>query len=191
MAAVAGLGSLATTVQQSMKNLLLLCTVVLPLAGCGQKQPPAPVTNQSRFEASGFSVVFPGEPKQKSASQQTPIGAPEIVSYTYRVSSQLALLITFEEFPAAVVKDAAKTLGQSVRGAAKMQSGTVISESDTSQDGYPARAYEIDCGRIIYQGRYVLAGRRLYNIAAFVSKKLETPQPKELKTFFDSFQISK
>ena len=108
-----------------------------------------------------------------------------------KLSPQLALLITFEEFPAAVVKDVAKTLGQSVRGAAKMQSGAVISESNTSQDGYPARTYEIDCGTVIYQGRYVLAGRRLYNIAAFVSKKLETPQPKELKTFFDSFQISK
>src|SRR5438094_9726502 len=84
---------LATTVQRSMKKFLLLCSFVLPLAGCGQKQPAAPVTNQSRFEASGFSVVFPGEPKQKSASQQTPIGAHEIVSYTYRVSSQLALLM--------------------------------------------------------------------------------------------------
>jgi len=159
-------------------------------ASSGEPPPPG---KQTRFEPpeSGFSVIFPGEPKQKSASQPTPWVNHEIHSYTYKVSPQLALLVTYEELSAAAVKDTSKTLQQSVRGAALLQKGVVTKESDTKQNDNPAKDYEIDCGTLIYKGRYVLVGKRLYNTAAFVSKKSGATRQEEVKGFIDSFQILK
>jgi hypothetical protein len=173
-----------------MRTLLAFFAFSILSASCGEKPSPA---KETRFESreSGFSVVFPGEPKQKSQTQSSQQGNHQVHSYTCKVSPQLALIVTYEELPAAAVREPAKTLQQSVRGAAILQKGTVTTASDTKQDGNLARDYVIDCGTLNYQGRYILVGKRLYNVAAFVSKKLGTEQPKEVKAFVDSFQILK
>src|SRR5262249_23690563 len=151
----------------SMKTTLT-CFLFTTLLVCGGEKPaPEPSVNFARFEDRdhGFSVVFPGEPKRKF--RHDPTGTHPIAAYTLKVSPQLALLVTCQELPAAAVQNPARTLEESVRGAAIEQKGTVVSQSETRQSGSPAREYEIDCETLMYRGRFIIAGSRLYNIAAF------------------------
>jgi hypothetical protein len=107
------------------------------------------------------------------------------------VKPELEFLVTFEEMPAEVVRNQATLLPQAVRNSAMRHNGTVTAQADIVQDGYPAKEYEIDCGETVFQGRYILAGLRLYNVCALVSKKTGPPYPQEVKSFIDSFQVLK
>ncbi len=164
------------------------------LVGCLNEEEKGEVAAGVPFRISnperGFTVVFPGRPKEASTMAKSTFGLLRRWSYTKKIHTDVGLVLSVVEYPVKTpLSEMFKVLDGAVDNEARAQKGTVTFEGNTVVSRLPAKVFEMDCGSYSYRGRFIQAGRRMYSISAFVPKEL-VELPREVGAFFESLEIS-
>lgn len=154
-------------------------------------QPPRPAENDKKFssEAGRFAVSLPVEPQEKKV-QKSKKNAEIRVFHAYE--SQTAYMISYLELegdeildnPAKVLKSFEAGVRQSLRGA------EILSAKDISlKQGKGREIKAFLSSGIENQTRFFVVGRRIYTLTVGVAPARRNRVARQIKTFFDSFQI--
>lgn len=155
---------------------------------------PANIVWQSVDRSSdGFKVEMPADSKQIQIPAYNERGGSEQVDmiYAYPDSETSYSVAWAEDPPVERVNSAvpARTLDMARDGAMGRTQTTLLTESDVSQQGFPARDFSArNAGGGVFIARLVLARKRLYMLtAAFPSAGARRDQ--DVARFFSSFSV--
>lgn len=133
----------------------------------------------------GFEVEFPG--KSEFTEQQGDDGG-KIRTYAVK-SSAAAYDLTVWDLPEGEVgpDDVARVLDNVRDGTLKSISAKLRDEAKIEISGQPARNVTADVMGMVWRGRIVIAGNRLYQLVAIISKSAETSP--ETERYMNSFKL--
>jgi hypothetical protein len=133
---------------------------------------------------------MPGEPKPSTVATETSRGmvTTHIVSSIGDNKSEYLIAWTEYTEPEKVRKSPVTLLERAGRALIESKSGTLISESEMSLNGYPARAFvfEEGDGRQV-SVRFYLVKNRLYQVQVEIAK--DSGDPEAIDRFFSSFKL--
>ena len=140
----------------------------------------------------GFSVRFPGRPKDSTQTAKSRLGDLRVFTATYATGEGNVYLVSHTDFPPGATKPENRaTLFDGVRDGLKGKDGKVLSEKDAEigPNKLAGRDIELEKGKQRVRFRVVVSGDRLYQVAA-----IGTPAfvgGKEAGAFLDSFELTK
>ncbi len=156
-----------------------------------------PTLEEYAPEGGGFSVRFPGKPKESTQSPKSELGEVTVHTATFATSDGNVYMVSYTDLPAAAVKpDAVKTLFEGVREGVRAQYETVKEDKEInfSVGGMKVPAHELllanDKSKQQARLRVMIVGNRMYQIgligaASFVDKD------KNATAFLNSFKVTK
>jgi TonB family protein len=167
--------------------------------GGGPPPPSVRYTPNARKEftsAEGrFSVLLPGIPTEKVEAQDSPAGMLEVHDFTLQGDAFHGLL--YVDYPDELEgSDALKQfLERAGRAGTREAGGTILEEKEILYDGHPGRSvrFSVADGHVM-RVRFVVVGRRLYQLGFALSDREPTPAAVKLHDemaakYFDSFKI--
>lgn len=133
----------------------------------------------------GFSVEFPGKPE---FTETTGDDGGNIRTYAMR-SSAAAYDVTIWDIPKEAIapEDASQFLDNFRDNNLRGISAKLRTETKIEIGGHPARDVTADVMGMVWRGRLVMAGNRLYQIVAIVSK--DAAQSEATLKYLSSFQL--
>jgi hypothetical protein len=172
----------------------------------GPLQPPPPVNDYSpqNWKAysspqGGFTVLFPGIPKESSETLESSIGSLRLHSVAY--NSFIHYSVNYIDYPIDLEVPAnVKRLLDGARDGSLSEVATedphVTKESDISVDGHPGRFLQVELkGDAVVRTEYVLVKNRMYVVSVGTPKGrpnvlgAENNYEKIATSFLDSFKI--
>jgi hypothetical protein len=171
-----------------MRLLLAILGAGSLFLSAGFARQPAAYTSKE----GGYSVRFPGKPKETTQTTRTELGELKLATATYATTDGSAYMVTHTDFPVGTVKP--DTRGQvldGVRNGLKDQGGKVISEKEIAfgPDKLPGREILIEKGRQHMRFKAVLKDDRLYQAAVVGTEKFV--RGNDATRFLDSFELAK
>jgi hypothetical protein len=162
---------------------LLPLTVVLALPG--EVDAPGGLVHPKN---GGFSIRFPGKPKESTQSTSTPVGKLSIYTATFALPDGSVFLASFAEFPAEAVKpDVRGTLFDGVVKGLTAKNGKAVSEKEIEIGKEKGREVLIDKGKQQMRFRLVVKDNRLIQFAAIGAG--EFIKSREATAFLDSLEF--
>lgn len=162
--------------------------VLLPGVGFGDDPPPAFVSPKG-----GYSVRFPGKPREQSSKTPTDFGRLTVTTATYAKENGSVWLVSYTDYPAnrmAGVKEA--DFLAAARDGLKGPDGKVVEERKPrvfEAAGVPALEVTIARGKTHSRTRLVLKDRRLYQVQVFGETDFVSGPAAD--AFLESFRIEK
>ena len=167
---------------------LVLAISLLVLAGCHKPN------WQDFSSAEGrFSVLMPGTPKDKSQTENTPLG-PITTHISIYSDNDSAFAVSYTEYPPSLMENF--NVEKGLDGARNAQLGkfgsALISETPLSyQDTYPGRELQMTLtkgdGKHAIRNRMYLIKNRLYQVMIILPK--DELFSKDAVKFMDSFKL--
>jgi hypothetical protein len=139
----------------------------------------------------GFSVRFPGKPKENTQTTKSAIGELSVYTATVATTEGNVFLVSYTDFPAGTVKpETHAALFDGVREGLK-KDGKVVSEKDLAvgPDKLPGREIHIEKNKQSLRFRVVIRENRLFQVAVVGSD--EFVKGKDAAAFLDSFEVTK
>jgi hypothetical protein len=156
----------------------------------------APLAADERItpRGGGFSIRFPGKPKEATQTTKTAIGELKVYTATYATAEGNIFLVSYTDFPEAAIKpEIHATLFNGVRDGLKGKDGEVETDERITigDDKVPGREIVIDKEKLRQKTRFRVAiqGTRLFQFAVVGSDRFVTG--KDAKEFLDSFEFRK
>jgi hypothetical protein len=143
-----------------------------------------------------FSILFPGEPAEKSAIQQTAVGPTKMTMYSVElkegVEPHSALGVSISEYPVgAVGEEHTQTLLNSARdGAVKAFKGQLRGERDLELGGLKGKEVILETQTSVARMRYFWVPPRLYQINVITTPEMENTLSNDFEKFFASFKLN-
>ena len=142
----------------------------------------------------GFSIEFPGKPKEGNQTTTTAVGELKVYTATYATSEGNIYLVSYTDFPPEAIKpEIHATLFDGIREGLKGKDGKVVSEERVTigDDEVPGREIVIEKESVNQRTRTRVAikGTRLFQFAVVGSEKFVTG--KDAKEFLESFDFTK
>lgn len=140
----------------------------------------------------GFSVRFPGTPKETTSNAKSAVGELKVFTATYAASDGNTYLVSYTDFPAGTVRpDDHKAMLDGARDALRGKDGKVLEEKDTEvgPGKHAGRELELEKGKQRLRFRLVVRGDRLYQVAVVGSAGFASG--KDAAAFLDSFDLGK
>lgn len=175
-----------------MKSRLWVLVIVSALlASCGGAGAP----EWKEFSPSGgdFSALMPGAPKETSSDIDTDVGAIKLHAYTLDTAG-IAYSVQYCDYPISVLAAGADVIVEgAVEGMVEGGKYTLVNKSTISLGEFPGREVKLhmSSGDLLIWNRVYLAGARMYQVMAVVSKADETKSAPDVSRFLDSFKILK
>lgn len=157
-----------------------------PAAPPVEEAPPEPTF--SRISApEGFSIEFPGSPKDKRGEVATPKGTLKTAAWVSSVEGVLYNVSTVD-YPAESAKPPEAMLAQGKAGIVNELKAQVLSDEPISLAGVTGRDCLLDSAKGTVKVRLFAAGNRLYTVLAVYSPNLGAPPA--MDRFFSSFELT-
>ncbi len=140
----------------------------------------------------GFSVRFPGKPREAIQKPKGPLGELRVFSATFATAEGNVYLVSYTDFPAGTTKTQKRSdLLDAARDGLKGKDGKVLSETDivAGPDKSPGREIELEKGKQRVRCRVVLRGDRLYQVGVIGTPAFATG--KEAAAFLGSFELNR
>jgi hypothetical protein len=183
--------------------VLLFAFAFIPLLGRISKMAHAADSNSAvppngwqffSSEEQSFRVLFPGTPKQTNFTQSVADNAALCHFYYAADANRATYAVVCGDYdkPEALHKLSLEQRFDMSAKATEAKYGKIVSQRDFSFQNYPAREFELVAtgkNHFSVKMRLVWADDRLYN--AMVIFPTTNPHSDDLKTFFDSFAITK
>jgi len=143
-------------------------------------------------KAGGFSINFPGKPKQDSTKLDTAAGKSTLFINSVETKEGNAFLVMYNDFPVEVEEDAIdRVLDGAVSGVS--QKGDIVTKKNVKfgPDKIPAREVVMDAndGNIRFRILIVMRGSRLYQV--MVAGPDEFADTDKAKDYIKSFEFTK
>jgi hypothetical protein len=137
-----------------------------------------------------FSVQLPGDPKQGKQSIDTQAGKIDMHLFTYEVSKEVAYIVIFNDYPAAIVEKANKNkmLDGARDGAVKKVKGTLRGEKKLTMNGSPGREVVVDTPQLSFRNKMFMVKNRLYQVMAVTPKGKDSTA--DVMKFLNSFKLT-
>jgi hypothetical protein len=138
----------------------------------------------------GFEVELPGKPEYDEQSDDLGGGEKGMIRTYVVKSSSAAYDVTIFDLPKAGVapEDVSQVLDNVRDRTLDGVTATLRTETKVDIGGHPARDVTADVMGMVWRGRIVIAGNRLYQVVAIISKAAETSATTE--RYFASFKLS-
>lgn len=117
-----------------------------------------------------FQALFPAKPVETSQSTETEFGSVQFTSCMAEIANgSVAYGVTYNDYPDSVRKtNPEKVLDSAREGVKNNLKGTVVAETKSIVNDYPARDFtvesEVDGQKLFYHTRLVLVESRLYQL---------------------------
>lgn len=159
--------------------ILFLCGMDYSLAQSGDQPPPPPAIEYNErawkeFSSAegGFKVSMPGTPSSKTAEMKTAVGTVQQSTFVFSTGVG-AYIVSYVDLPInsadpEVVKRALDA-GRD-NALAQNASNKLLSERETSLDGYAGREWLVDGGNFVLRARAYLVKGRLYQLVLVTSR---------------------
>lgn len=148
-------------------------------------------------EGGGFSVRFPGKPKESTQPAKSDLGEVTVHTATFASSDGNVYMVSYSELPLTAVKpDNLKSLFEGVREGVQRQFDTVKEDKEFSFSvaGMKAPAHELwlanDKSKQQARLRVILVGTRLYQVGVIGSASF-VDKDKSASAFLNSFKVVK
>jgi hypothetical protein len=136
----------------------------------------------------GFTIRFPGKPKENTQSTSTPVGKLSIYTATFALPDGSVFLASFTQFPAEAVKPEVRgTLFDGVVKGLTGKNGKAVSVKEIEVGKEKGREVLIDKGKQQMRFRLVVKDNRLIQLAAIGAG--EFISSREAAAFLDSFEF--
>jgi hypothetical protein len=138
-----------------------------------------------------FSVRFPGKPKEATQTVKTEAGDLKVHTFTYATPDGSVFLVSYVDYPEAVVKAGTETLLDGARDGLVGKDGKLLPEKkvEVGREKLPGREFVIDRGKVQTRARVVVKDRRLFQLMAVGTGGFVTGS--DATDFFKSFQFAK
>jgi hypothetical protein len=155
-----------------------------------------PIRTDSRIDyfhkEGGFSISFPGKPKQSDQTAKGPTGEVRVFTATYSDGNGNVFLVSYSDLPTEATKiDKLEALFEGVRDGAKRKDWKILEDDDKKREfgpnKLPSRFFEMGKEKQRMNLRLIVSGQRLYQITVSGSADLLTP--KDIEDFIGSFKI--
>lgn len=153
--------------------------IAVAAAGCSSSddaEPPVTVT----ADDGSFSAEFPNQPKKDVTQNSTAGIQTEVVQYASQIDDG-TVNVGYSDFPVEV--DEAAALDGAAKGSVSSVNGTIVSLTDTTYLGKPAKDVEASVKEGKLYERIFFDGQRLYIIIGGSSKGRPPAYDRVLETF--------
>lgn len=140
----------------------------------------------------GFTVQFPGKPKESPQTAKSPLGELKVYIATFAMTDGTIFLVSYTDYPVSAVKpESVPALLDGVREGLRAD-GELLSETDIviGTDKLPGREVTVKKLRTQHMRvRVVIKGARLYQVSVLGSA--EFVRGKKATRFLESFSLSR
>ena len=174
-------------INTSIYKLCMIMVALLMLPALAQSQ-----DGYTKTSLSGkFSIVFPGEPDYSVEDVETAVGTLEMHTYLYEQSGNAAYMVAYIDYPEDMVEESDNDvlLDAALEGALSSWGIDLekVNKEVTWHSGHKGIFTKESSGDTYTAYEVILVGNRLYQIAILQYDK--AIGKKELKTFYDSFEL--
>lgn len=169
--------------------------VVAVLFLCSLAVPQTPPTWQTFDSPEGrFTILMPSKPKVEVKDIDSAVG--KLTMYSYSSNNNAGYyMISFGDYPNEPTDAAhSQRILEGVRGGVlKGLEAEVTTDESIPFEGYPGREFKakrtVEGSEVIFSWKIVLAGRRLYQVAAVTTTA--NAQSPDITKYFTSFHLKK
>lgn len=151
-----------------------------------------PISQSPRWEeyvynADGFAVSSPSEPKVEKGTEQTASGPIEMRTYTVELGDDLVLMWAVSDFSRFGIPDVKKFFQAGESGAVKRVDGKLASEHEISMDGNPGVEFEVEAKGFHLRYRYYLVKGKTIMVGTVAP--VGKPFSPDAERFFGSLRL--
>lgn len=167
--------------------LLSAAPTFVPVA---QAAPAAPTYSSKK---DGYAIYLPGKPQSGTRTMAVP-GGSMTVAYIVVKTPSVAYIVIPMTLPAAPQGAQASQFLQGVQTGFVMSAGAkLISSKSLTVAGRPAREVLVSvnqgANQSLMRGRFILAGKRSYQIIAVMPKRAQAATRPQVEKVFSSFRL--